>query len=273
LEIRDAAGKVIRRFASDEREQAPQAERYFTDAWTQSPRPLSAAAGAHRFVWNLRLPRPRAAHYDYSIAGVFGEDTPIVPAGMLVLPGDYQVVLTVDGHESRVPLKVAADPRVAMDATALRDALEFSKQIDAALERDYVGYGQLQAVDGQIDKAAEGKTDKALLAAIAKFKEASKPLLAGEGDASENFTTLGEVLSSLAADIEGSDRTPTRPQRDLLAAANQRLDRAAKVWDQVRAGELAQLNAQFKAAGLADIIVPEADQIQLERAPEAKDLP
>ncbi len=273
LEFRDAAGEVMRRFANDEPEQVPRAERYFTDAWTQSPTPLSAAAGAHRFVWNLRLPRPRAVHYDYSIGGVFGEDTPIVPEGMLVLPGNYQAVLTVDGHESRVPLKVAADPRVVLDATAMRDALEFSKQIDAALERDYVGYGQLRAVDGLIDKAGEGKSDKALLAAIAKFKDASKPLLAGEGDASENFATLGEVLSSLAADIEGSDRTPTRPQRDLLAATNQRLDRAARRWDQIRAGELAQLKARFRAAGLADITVPEAEQIQLERAPEGKELP
>ena len=128
-------------------------------------------------------------------------------------------------------------------------------------------------VDGQIDKAGEDKSDKALLAAIAKLKDASKPLRAGEGDASENFATLGEVLSSLAADIEGSDRTPTRAQRDLLAATNQRLDHAARRWDQIRAGEIAELNAQFKAAGLADITVPEADQIQPERAPEAKELP
>ena len=273
LEIHDAGGKVVRRFASGEPEQSPSAERYFTESWTGKPTPLSATAGAHRFVWSLRSPRPRAVHYDYGIGAVFGEGTPIVPEGMLVPPGDYQIVLKVDGHESHVPLKVVADPRVALDNAALREAMAFSQQIDAALQDDYVGYGQLHAVDEQIDKAAKGKTDKPLLAAIEKFKDASKPLRSGEGDVSENFGAIGEVLSGLATDIEGSDRAPTRQQRELLIAANQRLDRGVALWDRVKSDELAPLNAQLKAAGLAQIAVPAADQIKLDRAPESKDLP
>ncbi len=158
VEIRDASGKTIRRFASDAPESLPKAERYFTESWTQPIAPLSTAAGMYRFVWNLRGPRPRAVHYDYSIAAVFGESTPIVPEGMLVPPGEYEVVLSVDGHESRAPLKVVADPRVALDTAALAATADFSRQIDMAMERDYVGYGQLTAVDAQIEKLVEGES-------------------------------------------------------------------------------------------------------------------
>ncbi len=95
----------------------------------------------------------------------------------------------------------------------------------------------------------------------------------GEAENSENFGAIGEALSGLAADIEGSDRAPTQPQRDVLATANGRLDRAAKRWDRVEAVELVALNAQAKAAGHQQIVVPAPEQITLDRAPESKDLP
>jgi photosystem II stability/assembly factor-like uncharacterized protein len=273
LEIRDAAGKTIRRFASDAPETLPKAERYFTELWTQPVAQLPATAGMHRFVWNLRGPRPRAVHYDFGINAVFAEGTPIVPGGMLVAPGDYEVVLSVDGHESRAPLKVVADPRVALDSAALAAAADFARQIDAAMERDYVGYGQLTAVDAQIEKLTKTNPDKPLASAIGKFNAASAPLRDGEAEDSENFGAISEALSGLATDVEGSDRAPTQPQRDVLAAANARLDRAAKRWDRVEAAELVALNAQIKAAVQAQIVVPAPDQITLDRIPESKDLP
>ena len=150
LRISDAAGKAVRSYASDAPADAPNAERYFAANWTQTAPPLSAAAGAHRFVWNLRAPRPSAAHYDYSIAAVFGLGVPVTPEGMLMPPGDYTVVLDVDGQQARATLKVVADPRVALDGAALRAAFAFAAEIDQALQRDYVGVGQMSAVDEQI---------------------------------------------------------------------------------------------------------------------------
>jgi photosystem II stability/assembly factor-like uncharacterized protein len=273
LDIRDGAGNVVRHFASDAPESAPDAESYFAESWTKPPAQLPAAAGAHRFVWNLRMPRPRAVHFDYSIAAVFDEGTPIVPEGMLVAPGDYQVMLTVDGKQSRAALKVVADPRVVLDAAGLRAAQEFAQGIDKALDRDYIGYGQLHAVDAQAETIEQGKPAPPLLAAKAKFTGASKPLRSGEGEGSENFGAIAEALSSLATDIEGSDRAPTQPQRELFAATTARLDRAIALWDRVKGAELSQLNAQLKAAGDKAIEVPAADRIRLDDAPASKDLP
>ena len=277
LEIRDAAGKTLRRFASEQPEPAIKAERYFAESWTPAPESLATKAGTHRFVWDLRLPRPRAVHYDYSIAAVVEQGTPIVPVGMLVPPGDYIVVLRADGKELRSNLKIVADPRVTLDASGLGEAMAFSTEVNAALDRDFVAYGQLQSVDAQIaaaEKQLAGRSDnQGALAAISTFKTASEPLRSGKGDASEDLGAIGDTLSSIATDIEASDRTPTQPQHALLAATNERLGRAAERWVRVQNSELARVDAAFKAAGLAAINVPAADQINLTSAPESVDVP
>jgi photosystem II stability/assembly factor-like uncharacterized protein len=277
VEIRDTTGKVVHRAASDEKAHGPAAERYFSEAWTSPPAALAATAGAHRYVWNLRYPRPQAVHYDYSIGGVFGEGTSIAPEGSLVMPGEYDVVLVVDGRELRRKLKVAPDPRMAVNEAAMRDALTFSSEIEKSLLRDYIGYGEMHWVATQIDKAkkslnAKGSETTALVA-IAKFEEASKPLSADDGDASANFDNIGEILSSLQTDIEGSDRAPSQQQHELLTATDARLDRASALWERIKHTELSDLNGRLKDAGLAEIAVPAPDQIRPEQPAESVDLP
>ena len=273
LEIRDASGAVLRRFASDKPEQAPDAERYFAESWTHPPQALSTAAGAHRLVWNLRLLRPRALHFDYSIGAVLREGTPIVPEGMLVAPGEYDAVLDVDGKQQHAKLRVLADPRVTLDEAAMRDAAALAREVAAALDSDFVGYGQLHAVDAQLGKIDTSNAAPPLRAAIEAFRKSSEPLRSAESQDSENFDAIGGVLSSLATDLEGSDRTPTQPQRDLFAATRQRLQRANELWQHVQASELAQLDVQLRSAGLPPLAVPAPADVRIDETPESKDLP
>ncbi|HEX6834271.1 MAG TPA: hypothetical protein VF132_12115, partial [Rudaea sp.] len=275
LDIRDGSGAVIRHFESDAPAALPTAQRYFAQAWTQPAPSLSASAGAHRFVWNLRHARPQAVHYDYSIGAVFTEGTPVVPEGLLVAPGEYQIVLDVDGRESRSTLKVIADPRTPLDAGTLTATARFGEEVIDALHRDYVGYGELHGVDGSLAKIDKGtiEHDKALAAAIAAFRKASEPLRSGDGDASESFDGIGEVLAGLMTDIEGSDARPTGPQRAVLAASNERLDRAAARWEKVKQHEFADLNARLKTAGIAEIAIPKPDQIRIDETPQSRERP
>jgi hypothetical protein len=273
LEIRDASGHVVRRFASDAPETDPEAERYFAKEWTRPPAQLSAAAGMHRFVWDLRLARPRAVHYDFGINAVWHDGTPILPQGMVVAPGDYTVALTIDGKTQAAPLRVVADPRVPLDASALNAALVFAGEVGKSLERDYVAYGQIKDVGEQLDKLGDGAGGKPVQDAIGKYRSAVGSLQSGAGADSENLGDIGGVLSAIAADLEGSDRAPTQPQRDVVAAADQRLERALKQWDGVRKSELVALNAALEKAGKAKIRVPAPDEVRLRDTPESKDLP
>src|SRR5207249_4217904 len=94
LEILDADGKLVRRFSSADRpEPVEERDLRITDDWLRPPQVLSAAAGSHRFVWDLHYPPPEGARRSYPIAAVRG-DTPAVPTGPWVPPGRYTVRLT-----------------------------------------------------------------------------------------------------------------------------------------------------------------------------------
>jgi photosystem II stability/assembly factor-like uncharacterized protein len=188
LTILDTTGTSVRKIASDEAAAKLGGDRYFAESWTR-PRPgLSAEAGFHRFVWDLRGERPKVPRYEYSIAAVDGEDTPQLPEGMLVPPGAYRVELTVGSQTLTQPLAVVADPRVPIDAAALDGALALSKEVVAALTRH---------------------------TALAKGAERPR---------GPRHDEIGDGLLSLQIDLEGSDRAPTVSQREAFRELKEKLD-------------------------------------------------
>ena len=79
--------------------------------WVGHPEPLTKKAGMNRFLWDLRYAPPSAMRHHYAISAMYG-NTPAEPLGRLVVPGMYEVRLTVDGKTYKQPLEVALDPRV-----------------------------------------------------------------------------------------------------------------------------------------------------------------
>ncbi len=238
LEIRDAKGAVVRRFVSGEAAPEVPADRYFAQRWIR-PRPtLSGGAGAHRFVWDLRAERPRVSKYQFSIAAVDGEDTPRVPEGMLVPPGDYRVVLTVGGKDLAQPLRIEADPRVALDRAGLDAAIGFSREVVAQLGRQVPADREIRTVREKLDASGAGAPPDALKALRSKME----PLTAREADDdAPNVGSIGNALSELQIDLEGSDRAPTQPQREVLRRTTKRLDAALALWADIKSHDLPAL--------------------------------
>jgi photosystem II stability/assembly factor-like uncharacterized protein len=111
LEFVDAAGAVVRRFASDEPAPALDArDLTVMSEWARAPVRLDATAGAHRFVWDLHGAAPAGAKPRLPIAAIW-HDTPVEPRGAPVAPGEYTVRLVADGRVLTQPLSVRADPR------------------------------------------------------------------------------------------------------------------------------------------------------------------
>ena len=102
LEILDAEGRTLRRYASDDRVPPRNPDALVYPAfWQPAPEILSAAPGMHRWVWDLRAaPAPGA--------GGRGGRGGAPPAQ----PGPYTVKLTVDGKSWTQPLTVKPDPRL-----------------------------------------------------------------------------------------------------------------------------------------------------------------
>jgi len=272
IRILDGSGKALREFSSNDTPMKLPAERYFEERWLGTPPSLSTRAGAHRFTWDLRLPRPLADGYGYSIAAVDGDVDPLLPQGMLVGPGRYTVELRVDGRTQRAPLDVVADPRVPVEAAAVAQALAFSSQVADAMQREAVANGELQAVRKQLKAIVPG--DAALTSALEAFTGQLSPLAEGEGTlAPLNLSTIGGELTALQSDLEGSDAAPTAPQRAVYADDAERLQRALQLWSQLKQQALPQLNVALKAAHKPAITIPSSAALPLVDAGVSREMP
>ncbi|MGB4860233.1 MAG: hypothetical protein WBP11_13030 [Dokdonella sp.] len=276
IEIHDAKGDTIRRFASDYKPPFRNAFRYFGIDWTREQAKPGSSAGAHRFVWDLHYARPRAIGYDYSIAAIHDEDALLKPLGPQVVPGVYDVSLSVGGKTLHAPLRVRMDPRVDAPAEAVEQATAFAREVGAALDRAYQGYGEVQSVREQLEKLAKttGASDSnGMGPMIDALLKSTAPLADGDGHDSHAIPDVSEVLTSLASDVESTDRIPTAPQRAVYADYGPRLTKSLQLWNAIRDGDLAALNAKLTAAGQTAIHIPTPEEIHFDGPGVFRDVP
>ena len=264
LEIVDGQGQVVHSFRSDETPKRPAAGQYFAEDWLQPPAGLPARPGHNRFVWDLHGPRPRVLDYEYSIAAVPGADTPELPRGKFVPPGTYQVRLTAGGRTLSQPLTVAMDPRVKTPAADLAAQQEMYVAVSRALERATEAQERVQAAADRLrtlDAELAGRSNAGPLrelaqrvtADVARFQTAPGTGRRGaRGD--DNLAAIAGVLTPLATDLEGADRAPTGPQREVFDVYGKRLDAALAHWQALLNGEIRDLDRQVRAAGLAPVV-------------------
>ncbi len=227
IEIAGADGTVVRRFSSDDKPQRPNADLYFADMWLAPPAIPTARPGHNRFVWDLRHPAPRALEYEYSIAAVPG-GAKATPEGAFVLPGKYEVRLTVGGQTLRQGLVVLMDPRVDTPEKDLAALLSFQREVDAVMARSAdlaeATNGARKRVETARDAAKDADARAAAERALAALERAVNAV------PEEHPGAINAVLASLARDLESADLAPTRPQRELLDQSRQALDRYAARW-------------------------------------------
>ena len=277
LEIRDAAGTLVRRFSTADAPEDLGAEPYFSASWLREPVRLSAAAGAHRFVWDLRYPRPKALEYQWSIAASPFESAALTPSGPLALPGDYRVALVVDGRRLEAPLSIRPDPRVATSRADLEAALAFSEQLGADLATIWRGYAEIGAVRSAIAerRAALARDPKraSLTAQLAALDAALEPIAAGDVEGSWSLAHAGEVLAAIATDIEGADRAPTPAQREAARQIHVATEGLLARWQGVQGRALKAANRALATARLAPVAVPDAAHLVRAEVPAGQDLP
>jgi photosystem II stability/assembly factor-like uncharacterized protein len=267
LEIRDASGALVQRFSSADRPMDIPDERYFAPEWVKPEPILSAAPGAHRWVWDLRRPRPKAVSYNYSIAAVWGLNTPLDPRGQFVEPGRYTAVLTVDGQEQKTSFDVLPDPRViGADYAAART---FSESLYEPMEKAWRGYAETEAVRDALKQRIAAIHDPALLAeakALATKLEPPKTPNAG-------FEGESGTLAALETSAEASDSAPAAGLRAVAAQAIAWVNGDWAAWQQVKTTDLAQLNGHLAAAGLPPIAVPPEAELRVKPPEGGADLP
>ena len=204
----------MRSFSSDASAEKVEARRYFTDHWIRPAELPGAAPGHHRFVWDLRAERPKAAEYEYTMAAVDDEDTPTVPRGPLMPPGRYTVRLAADGKKVEQTLQVKQDPRTSVAPDVFAERLALEKRIVAAMDSSFEALEQVRAA--RKGAASPKEQDLAQLEA--------------------DLTRVNRNLGTLLNQIDASDSPATAVQSASLKENLEALDAGRSRWRQVSSG-------------------------------------
>ncbi|MGE4072766.1 MAG: WD40/YVTN/BNR-like repeat-containing protein [Lysobacterales bacterium] len=254
LSIHDAAGKLVRTWSSSDKAPGYDAmSAGFAAEWAEQVHTLKATPGLHRFVWSWRYPALGAAGDAYA-------------NGVLAPPGEYRVVLSVDGQDHVQTLTVVPDPRIDLPPEAYRAQFEFAREIEAAQLRLGSAQAQASALHQALKSArasagAElqdtlGAYDARVLE-LAGINEAPNPknAWAMPPRSTHSFSFLAQALGKLAHAIDSADAAPSPDARQGLATLTPMLEQSLSDWKKLSTVELAAVNAQLRRAGKARLTV------------------
>ncbi len=258
LTFLDSRGQVIRRYSSTVAvppppRQPPNVAAY----WETRPHALPTTAGMHRWVWGLRYaPPPTIGRSDNYWIAATPHASFRMPQGPLVLPGRYQVQLTVDGRTYTQPLTVKMDPRVHVARAALQQQLELELKIRGALAASYRtinSIARLRARLAALQHRLAGNARAAAVVAAARQLDAQAKATAGSsanpfgsGAKGGGLTVLNGTLATLTQDVDSADAAPTVADNAVYQQAQATLNRVLTAWSRRRQVGLARLNALMR---------------------------
>ncbi|MEO5798757.1 MAG: glycoside hydrolase [Gemmatimonadales bacterium] len=212
LDILDAAGRVVRHYASSDTALTIADQGNIPAYWMRPTLLLGTAAGLHRFVWDLHYGPPAGTTtFSYPMSAVPHNTAP-QPDGPWVPPGQYRVRLTVDGAALTQPIAVKLDPRVKTPVLALRQQSVLSLQMYEGIAAARGALDQIRAARSNLaprkgDAAVDGLDRE--LAALAGTDGGGRRGGAGL-DAPPTLSRVVGELTSVMALLQGSDAAPTQ---------------------------------------------------------------
>jgi len=260
IEILDAEGHLVRRFSNTDKPDVTEEElrkQLIPLYWVRKNRQILTEAGMHRWVWDLHYPAPTATRHDYPISAI-AHDTPRFPLGPTVLPGSYQVRLTVDGKTSTAPLTVKMDPRVKTPALGLQK--KFKAEMSLASMMTESSQAVLQG--GSIRTQLEKLSSQASAAAKDAIEASEKKLAALLGSTGGFFAppaqevTLSRVngqAGTLYQQVWQADAEPTSSQMEALAVTGRDSAEILKRWSEFKSADLPALNRQLRESNAPEV--------------------
>jgi photosystem II stability/assembly factor-like uncharacterized protein len=268
LSFYDAKGNLVREYSSV----APKPDTSMPNVpmyWFKPPVVLPTTAGMHRIAWDLRYPTPPSLTYSYfgnlldyteytlTWHAIKGETPREQPVGPIVVPGTYQVRLTVEGETYTRELTIKNDPRMSVPQDALEAQLEFERRMMAGMTASYDSFQQIEHLLATLaaDEAkVKGKPDAAkVIAAAEAVKKKASELANGR---EHSFGLANRDLGRHLEDMEFGDLRPTPSDLAAGDADCHDIDTALTAFSQLRNQDLPALNAELTKAHLQALTVP-----------------
>lgn len=186
LEFLDAAGKSIQKFSSkapeqpDAKTKIPEGEEEEAGAQGKDqPKRVPAEQGLNRFEWDLRYPDAT------TFPGIILWDGSV--HGPQVVPGTYQVRLTVANKTQTQKFELRRDPRVATTPEQYNAQLELELQIREKLSQTNAAVIEIREARKQIEELDARLADS-------KGSEKTKPIREKAEALSKDLTAIEEAL-------------------------------------------------------------------------------
>lgn len=276
LAIYDDKGNLVRRFSS-----APEAAKpvpaNVPSYWFAPPTALPARPGMNRFAWNLRYahphelpavlsPVPGGEYEVYSEVNhvILGKTPRHYPFGPQVVPGTYQVVLTVGKRDYRQPLVVKMDPRISVSQADLVAQLDLELRIARGIDASGRGYHQTLSLSQAVRKAkqATASNSQAKPAADAATALEGKVSALEEGTRGKpGFAGINHQLGEWLTLIEMGDSAPTPSADAVVARSCAELTAAVEAWKQLAEQDVPGLNRLLAQSGYPPVAVPPAEAV------------
>jgi photosystem II stability/assembly factor-like uncharacterized protein len=270
LEILDAnEGAVVRVYSSADKTESLDeiaTKHPIPMYWVRPEKILSAKAGMHRFVWNVRWSAPKSLGHGFPISAIV-HNTPLEPQGAWALPGKYVAKLVVDGASYTQPLVLKMDPRVKTPSADLAKQFAMQQGAMTGMNESFDALTELKSAREQV-KAAMGKVSspeaKQKLSEFdqkaAALEGATVPGFSGvplAGKQPENFSTLNQRFGRLLAIADAADAAPTTQTEAVARELDGALRENALRWAELKKTEVHALN-QLLEKDKAGTIDPKA---------------
>ncbi|MGH2389105.1 MAG: glycosyl hydrolase, partial [Chloroflexota bacterium] len=212
--------------------------------------------GMNRFIWDMRAAPAHKVEGDTSMAFFL--------IGPMVLPGRYQVRLTVGDQSWTQPFEITPDPRGHETAEARQAQYDLLARINQKLSEAHDAVNQIRDVTGQLAAWSTRIKGQERLTEVAKSADALKKTLTtieeaifkSEPDTDLFYTAtmkLGGRMAALKFAVDFSNHAPTRQAVEIYEELAGKLDAQLTRLGEVLHTDLAQLNQRIRDTELPTI--------------------
>jgi hypothetical protein len=255
IEIKDSKGELVRKYSStDVPVKADPKRLKIPSYWIRPLQSVSTKAGMHRFLWDMHYTPVPGVEPEFPISATY-RNTPPEATSPWAAPGDYTVVLTVDGKTFSQPLTVAMDPRVKASVTDLQEQFDLSWQLYQLRLKLAPTGKKFDDIAEQLTKlkarAAERADVTQKLEVFAQTLTKFGPPHPRPGAPPSLFVL--ESTTRLFNEIQGADAAPTAAVKAAVADLEAKVGPMMDAWRKLLESDLPALNQQLKQAGFAEI--------------------
>jgi hypothetical protein len=255
LEFLDATGKVVRKFtgrsAAEGASPTPGGGRFGEPTVTTD-------VGLNRFVWNYRLPNAT------NLQGLILWGGSI--AGPRVVPGNYQVRLTVDGKAiGTESFAVKADPRLTATQDDFQKQFDLMTKVTGKLTATHDAIVEIRDVRKQLEDLSARLRDPSQKDLVDQAKSINAKLTAVEeeliqtkikaGQDALNYPIkLNNKLAALSSTVDSYDGPPTAQSYAVYDDLSTKVDAQLTALAKIKSDDIAAFNRSFTAKNLPVIV-------------------